>query len=109
MEMDIEVKEIAKSDIRKAMRKEIEFNQQLIENTIIYRNTYREVKIAVFVAMARNNALRQFLNLIISTQSPNSLKSHCPMCSPPDYLSAKGQGFATWHDGLQLKYLPTIA
>jgi hypothetical protein len=73
-----ELIELAKTNIREAMKKEIEINQQLIDSRVVHRNTNRYIKIEVFTAMARNNALHHFLNLHQSQQLPDILKSSIP-------------------------------
>ncbi|TKH41498.1 hypothetical protein C1I60_19285 [Paenibacillus terrae] len=81
--MDGAIMELAKTDVRYAMRKEIQMNQLLIENSVVYRNTPRQIKIGVFTAMARNEVLSHFLNLDSSMQTPNNLKTNLPMS--PEY------------------------
>jgi hypothetical protein len=81
--------ELAKTDVRGAMRKELQMNHLLIENSVVYRNTPRQVKIQVFTAMARNEVLRHFLNLDTSMQTPNSLKSDLPMNEEYHHLMYK--------------------
>jgi hypothetical protein len=71
--------ELAKTNVREAMRKEVEVNQQLIDKSAVHRNSPRYYKIAVFTVMTRNNTLRHFLNLDDSKQSPFNLKSSVPM------------------------------
>jgi outer membrane protein assembly factor BamE (lipoprotein component of BamABCDE complex) len=64
-----ELVELAKTNVREAMKKEIEINQQLVDNSsVLHRNTARIKKEAVFYAMARNDAIRYFLNLDESKQ-----------------------------------------
>ncbi|GKS14987.1 hypothetical protein YDYSY3_59870 [Paenibacillus chitinolyticus] len=46
--MKIGIKELAKINMREAMRKEIKTNQEFIDCNQIKRNTPREVKEAVF-------------------------------------------------------------
>ncbi|MHB0861783.1 hypothetical protein ACYCS5_11170 [Paenibacillus sp. SEL3] len=56
--MEEAIMELVKTDVREAMRKEAQLNQLLIENSVVYRNTLRQIKIQVFTAMARNEVLR---------------------------------------------------
>lgn len=70
--MDVDIKELARTDMREAMRKEIKRNQDFVDRNWIKRNTPREVKEAVFYAMARNNALYHFL--LIADPIPQRLQ-----------------------------------
>jgi hypothetical protein len=67
--------ELTKSNVREAMKKEIVINQKLIDSRVLHRNTNRYTKIEVFTAMARNNAIRHFLNLDPAKQRPIDLMS----------------------------------
>jgi hypothetical protein len=88
MRLDVEIIELAKANVREAMDKEIQRNQQLIENRVIYRNTARQKK-SVFIAMASNHVLRHFLNLDTSQQTPYSLNINYPMSEEYKYLMYK--------------------
>lgn len=81
--------ELAKTDVHEAMRKELQVNQLLVENSVVYRNTPRQIKIQVFTDMARNEVLRHFLNLDTSMQTPNSLKSDLLMSEEYHHLCTK--------------------
>ncbi|MDQ0497275.1 hypothetical protein [Paenibacillus brasilensis] len=87
--MDGAILELAKTDVREAMRKELQMNQLFVENSVVYRNTPRLFKIQVFTAMARNEVLRHFLNLETSMQTPNSLKPDLPMSEAYHHLMNK--------------------
>ncbi|WP_307604101.1 hypothetical protein [Paenibacillus sp. V4I9] len=78
--MDIEIKELAKTDMHAAMRKAIEKNEKLItEYGIVKRSTSRIDKDNVFLLMARTNAIRHFLNLESLEQTPEKLRANAPM------------------------------
>jgi hypothetical protein len=78
--LDIEIKELAKTDMHAAMKKAIEKNEKLIaEYGIIKRSTSRIDKDSVFLLMARTNAIRHFLNLEYSEQIPGKLRADAPM------------------------------
>ncbi|MCV9951185.1 hypothetical protein [Paenibacillus sp. BT-177] len=87
--MDGAILELTKTDVREAMRKELQMNQLFVENSVVYRNSPRLFKIQVFTAMARNEVLRHFLNLDTSMQTPNSLKSDLPMSEAYHHLMYK--------------------
>lgn len=87
--MDGAILELAKTDVREVMRKELQMNQLFVENSVVYRNTPRLFKIQVFTAMARNEVLHHFLNLEISMQTPNGLKPDLPMSQAYHHLIYK--------------------
>lgn len=77
--MNTELFKLAKESVFLAMEEELKINQDLIDNSILYRNTQRHKKIDVLTAMARNNAIQKFLNLEIRHQTPRNLKQSVPM------------------------------
>ena len=72
--MDNLSQEIAKEHTIEAMNTEIQRNQQFINTTPVYRNTYRTTKIEVLRAMIRNHILRQFLYLSPEDRTLQNLK-----------------------------------
>lgn len=73
-----DLKELAKVNVREAMRKELEINRENIAPLIIKRTSPRQTKEYVFEMMARNDILKYFLNLDESEQKPESLLSSIP-------------------------------
>lgn len=72
--MDNELKELARIDMIAAMQIELQNNQEFIDTTPIYRNTYRTTKIEVLRAIVRNHILRQFLHLPPEVRTVENLK-----------------------------------
>lgn len=72
--MDNSLQELAKEHTLEAMKIEIQHNQQLIDTTPVYRNTYRTTKIEVLRAIVRNHILRQFLHLSAEDRTFQNLK-----------------------------------
>ncbi|WP_147275099.1 hypothetical protein [Paenibacillus prosopidis] len=79
--VDADLIEIARFDIREAMRKEILKNQNVIDGHLVNRSTPRSIKEVVFYAMARNNAIINFLKLL--DPAPENLHDNVP--SNEDY------------------------
>jgi cytoskeletal protein RodZ len=75
--VDADLIELAKSDIREAMRRESLRNLQVIDGQVVSRRTPRYIKEMVFYAMARNNAIAHFLN--VSDPSPKELHDNVPI------------------------------
>jgi len=72
--LDNSLRELAKEHTLEAMKIEIQQNQQLIDTTPVYRNTYRTTKIEVLRAIVRNHILRQFLHLSSEDRTFQNLK-----------------------------------
>lgn len=76
IKVDAELIELARSDVREAMRKEILINQNVIDTHPMNRRTPRFIKETMFYAMARNNAINHFLEL--SNPTPENLRDNVP-------------------------------
>lgn len=72
--MDNILRELAQEHTLEAMKVEIQQNQQFIDTTPVYRNTYRTTKIEVLRAMVRNHILRQFVHLSAEDQTIQNFK-----------------------------------
>lgn len=72
--MDNPLRELAKEHTLEAMKIEIQQNQQFINTTPVYRNTYRTTKIEILRAMVRNHILREFLHLSAEDRILENLK-----------------------------------
>lgn len=79
MLLNTELYKLAEESVFLAMEQELKINKDIIDNSILYRNTPRHKKINVLTAMARNNAIQQFLNLELKHQTPRNLKRQVPM------------------------------
>ena len=77
--MDHDIREIAKDDVRAAMRREIELNREAIVSSNVKRTTPRQVKEYVFERIARNEVLIYFMNLENAEQQPEKLLSNMPI------------------------------
>ncbi|NRF95995.1 hypothetical protein HQN89_34895 [Paenibacillus frigoriresistens] len=78
--MNIEIKELAKTDMQAALKRTIKENEKLIaEFGIVKRTTSRIDKENIFFRMAQTNAIRHFLNLESSEQIPDKLRASAPM------------------------------
>ncbi|MDP9698094.1 hypothetical protein J2T16_000991 [Paenibacillus intestini] len=71
--------EIAKLDVREAMRKEIELNELIIEEyKNLNRYSKRHLKEIALRAIARNDSLKAFLSLATEEQKPDELGNVYP-------------------------------
>ncbi|MDQ0871342.1 outer membrane protein assembly factor BamE (lipoprotein component of BamABCDE complex), partial [Paenibacillus sp. V4I3] len=77
--MEKDIRELARVNMREAMKKEIIRNQELIDQyrCVINLRTPREIKEVVFYAIARNDTLEQFL--LIEQPFPDRLRDTVPV------------------------------
>lgn len=73
--LDASILELAKTDVRAAMKKEIELNERIIEEyKNLNRYSKRELKCITLEAIVRNDTLKWFLSLDQREQKPILLK-----------------------------------